>query len=81
MPLEDAKIILSLLFFWIDVDVLRYCFPCLLSMKSNPTAPMATAMMMHNDNLSAFVGERDLLLPDSALNGFFIGTLISIEGV
>jgi hypothetical protein len=38
-------------------------------------------MMMHNDNLSAFVGERDLLLPDSALNGFFIGTLISIEGV
>ena len=46
-------------------------------MKSNPTAPMATAMMMHNDNLRAFVGER-FLLPDSALNGFLTNMALKL---
>jgi len=78
VPFDDDRIILSLLFFWIDViDVLRYFFPCLLSMKSNLTAPMATAMMMHNDKIRAFVEER-FLLPDSGLNGFFTNMVLKL---
>ena len=38
---------------------------------------MVTAMMMHNDNLSAFVGERNLL-PESGLNGFFTSMALKL---
>eukprot|EP00985_Skeletonema_marinoi_P023762 scaffold15990_cov126-Skeletonema_marinoi.AAC.2 len=42
------------------------------------TAPMAKAMMMHNHNLRAFVEERNLLLPDSGLNGFFTNMVLKL---